>query len=339
MANARLLSKAVAASGAQGVILDTEIYSATHPWAYNADRYVGQTFEEVEAIVRARGAGFMAELTSEVPDAEIMLLHSIGYLASVTRMNRALLPGTEYALLPAFVEGMLTLGQGTVIDGDEYGYYVDETTEFPQRRLGFDRSKEFSAPFMPADADYQLAAPVFMDLTLGLGPYDRGYPAAYERSWFEHNVYHALLATDEYAWVYGQRVDWWRNWIPEGALESLTAAATRFRAQEPLGYDMVAQSGTSGPPSRLVSDPTVAVGWEELTPGQASLAASASGATRMEFYDGSRLLGVDGSAPFSLEIAASCHSIELNARAFGADRSHTTSNIVAIPPLAGELAC
>lgn len=41
---------------------------------------------------------------------------------------------------------------------------------------------------------------------------------------FEHNVYYALTASDEYVWCYSERMSWWQNQIPDGAEAAIRAA-------------------------------------------------------------------------------------------------------------------
>jgi hypothetical protein len=332
----RLLSQAVVSAGAKGVMLDPENYFAgLHPWAYAASRYPGLSFEQVEAIVRRRGAEFMTALASQAPDVEVLSPLSISYVASLAGMDRSLLSSVDTALLCAFTEGMLSAGRGTVIDGDELAYFVDETTEFPERRAMFDHAKEFIAPNVPSDADLRFAQPIYVDLTLGIARYHRGYSPEYGLAWFEHNVYQALLGANEYAWLYSEQLDWWRDWnVPAGALDALRSATTKVESGEALGFDMVASDSPEGVPARFVSTPSVRMEWERSV-GQSdptTLSVTVDEATQVTFYAGSRRLGTDTSAPFELDVSGLTGSLHsLVARAFASDGSHTTSNILAMP--------
>jgi hypothetical protein len=259
-----------------------------------------------------------------------MSLYSASSAAYLADWDRSSLASNDWALMSAFTEGMLSSGQGRVIDGDEFAYPLHDTTKFRERRDIFDQTQAFIAPFVPDAADMQLAQPVFMDLTLGVDRFDYGYPTEYGPSWFEHNVYQALVGTDEYVWIYGEHVDWWRDWIPAGALESLTSAQSLFHAGEPLGFDMVASGATGGLPARFVSDPPVSIAWVDggaVT--STTLLATTESATRVTFYDGSTTLATDTRAPYKFDtsgLVGGDHAFA--ARAFTSDGGHTTSNIL-----------
>ncbi len=41
---------------------------------------------------------------------------------------------------------------------------------------------------------------------------------------FEHNVYFALMTSDEYVWCYSERMNWWQDKVPDGAEAAIRAA-------------------------------------------------------------------------------------------------------------------
>src|SRR5688572_7957905 len=64
--NLRNFAQAAAAGGFKGILFDTEPYGP-NTWAYNTKIYPNTTFEQMQAVVRKRGARFMSILQSELP--------------------------------------------------------------------------------------------------------------------------------------------------------------------------------------------------------------------------------------------------------------------------------
>ena len=142
--NAELLGKAVRVSGSKGIVFDPEFYSAKEsysPWWYDRSGpkviqeppYLarGQSFAEVKAKTRQRGREYMRALQKEKPDIVVLGL----FLYSVPRayaLSTEKLPKTDYALLPAFADGMLeAIGpKAVLIDGNEGSYYLDESRKY-----------------------------------------------------------------------------------------------------------------------------------------------------------------------------------------------------------------
>lgn len=57
--------------------------------------------------------------------------------------------------------------------------------------------------------------------------------------WFEHNSYYALRTADEYAWVYGEKINWWTGEnMPDGFAEALIQARKKVVNYEPLGFSV-----------------------------------------------------------------------------------------------------
>ena len=127
--NTEQLSAAVAAAGARGIFLDPELYYddeiAHSAWRYNATQYPDLDFASVEAQVRRRGAEFMTALQSARSDVTVVLMFSLAHVHATAAEEGGDRASIQYALIPAFVNGMLdTAGPGVrVVDGDELGYY------------------------------------------------------------------------------------------------------------------------------------------------------------------------------------------------------------------------
>ena len=58
--------------------------------------------------------------------------------------------------------------------------------------------------------------------------------------WVEHNVYYALKTSDQYVWMYSQRMNWWENLrIPPYLEDAIRSAKRKVANGEPLGFDIV----------------------------------------------------------------------------------------------------
>jgi hypothetical protein len=63
---------------------------------------------------------------------------------------------------------------------------------------------------------------------------------------FEHNVYYALTASDEYVWCYSERMNWWLppektgkdRILPPSVEKALVSARQKYEQGKPLGYDI-----------------------------------------------------------------------------------------------------
>jgi hypothetical protein len=59
-----------------------------------------------------------------------------------------------------------------------------------------------------------------------------------QAKWFEHNTYWALYTTDEYVWLYSERMNWWTNQIPPGLEKAVIRAREKIADSKPLGFDI-----------------------------------------------------------------------------------------------------
>ena len=251
MANLRLEAKAAKAGGCVGICFDTEPYGA-NPWVY-PNIHPERSFAEVQAAVRIRGAQFMSALQDGFPNVRILTFFTLSKLRQIMdipdtagRMDALL--RRSYNLVPAFVNGMLDAAAPGVkiIDGNEKAYYYTSPLEYfiayhmmKQRALSFiaDENKQKYI------AQVQAGTAIYMDQLLATRP-PAGSILSYYLSpenrlfFLEHDVYYSLVASDEYAWCYSERMNWWKNEMPEGAEAAVRSARDKVAAGEPLGFDI-----------------------------------------------------------------------------------------------------
>jgi hypothetical protein len=236
--NIRAFARLAHGGGFRGIMLDTEAYGPS-PWDYqqqpHSDQYSLSSYEDQ---VRKRGGQFMHALLLELPDAKVLLTLGPASLAlyQANTGNRDV--AVRYGLLLAFLEGVQQelSGGARLIDGNEGAYYYNNPQEFvaAAERLHRDLAAQCAHPRIgTCKAPWNLAQAVYVDWSVPqAGKYDTlgAYlPQPSDRLLLlEQNVYWSLKTSDEYAWVYSQRLNWWKQVVPAGIGESVADARLRF---------------------------------------------------------------------------------------------------------------
>jgi hypothetical protein len=305
-ANMRLYAMAAQTADCVGIVIDPEPYGI-NPWLYSEELYPGKSFEEVAAKVRQRGAQWLSAIQDEFPNPRILSFFFMDIIRDLCNDDPENLPGISYALLPAFLEGMLDVASPAtrIIDGGERAYYYDETNKFFNRHPwimdlppGF-LSPENHAKYaerlemgMALYVDNVLVEPIFGDVT---------FPEAFRKTWWRHNVYYALSTADEYVWCYSEEMDWWADDIIPGTEEGIVSSTAKYHQGLPLGFDLYKNpedywnwdvAGT------VILAPTVSItgpphGTTLTAPAMITIQATATGENieRIEFYVNSRKYG------------------------------------------------
>lgn len=346
-----LLGQALAASQAKGIVIDAEDYGAD-TWLYSTTQFPGRTFEEVCAQVRHRGSQFMTALQSAKPDVTILFL-LLGFTVRYQTENYL---GREhespYATFPAFVDGVLSAMNSTaiVIDGSEEDYFWDETTQYVRSRQYIEGAWSLLSPSVKEKFDrIEMAASVYVDLTLGHAragikaryAYYDTLTASDVQKWYEHNVYHAMLKSDRYVWLYNEEMTFWNPTNPfPGAIEGIVNSKTKFNQGQRLGYDMSRYTGyldtitkpafTSSPQLTL----TGAANYSVHSVGAVITLSVAIAPTEtvhaFTFYDNGREVETSMFAPYraAVKLTAGAHTFVV--RAFRHDTTHVTSNPIIV---------
>lgn len=275
--NLRLYAKAVNAADAKGIAFDVEPYErfGNNPWKFatkdGQSIYPGKTLAEVETEVRKRGAQFMDALQSEKQDITLLCAVLLGaYRTSISYYPNNLQAGKEksfYALLPAFVNGMLdVIGPDVrLIDGRfsydklDGTYYFDTTSKFTDFARPYVRDSSIYVSLenrSKYDAQVQVGHAVFPDYVFGLlvntqladkvPSYYTSMTEDYKSQWLEHNTYYALQTTDQYVYFYNEQMSWWGpeanpkypDMVP-GVKKATERAREKFFNARPLGFSMV----------------------------------------------------------------------------------------------------
>jgi hypothetical protein len=256
--NMKLFSLAVQTGNCIGICFDPEPYGE-NPWAYPGS-CKDKSFPQVADQVRRRGQQFMAALQEHKPELKILSFFFMALFPDVVdepdpnvRMQK--LQKNSYALLPAFVVGMLEgASPGTIlIDGNESAYYHESPLEFYK---DYHLMRQRAQTLVPEalrkkyNTNVQAGMALYIDQTLAKRT-DRKITSNFlspdqQLKFFEHNVYYTLTTSDEYIWCYSERMNWWlpaekagpNGALPPGVEEALVSARQKYDAGKPLGYDI-----------------------------------------------------------------------------------------------------
>lgn len=256
--NMKLFSLALKSGNCIGVCFDPEPYGE-NPWAWPG-LHKDKSFAEVGEQVRRRGQQFMAALQEHKSELKVLSFFLMALFADVVdepdpNIRAQRLAKNSYALLPAFVVGMLEAASpGTIlIDGNESAYYHEDSLAF-YRDYHLMRQRAQSLIPEPLRKKYntnvQAGMALYIDQALARRT-DRKITSNFlspeqQLKFFEHNVYYTLTTTDEYVWCYSERMNWWlpaekagpNGAVPAGVEEALVSARQKYEAGKPLGYDI-----------------------------------------------------------------------------------------------------
>ncbi len=133
--NMKLFSLAVKTANCVGVCFDPEPYG-NNPWAYPGQNG-NRPFDEVADKVRQRGRQFMVALQENKSELKVLSFFLMALFSNVVdqpdpAVRAQRLQRNSYALLPAFVLGMLegTAPGAVLIDGNESAYYHESPLDF-----------------------------------------------------------------------------------------------------------------------------------------------------------------------------------------------------------------
>ncbi len=249
--NVILVSRAAKIGRCVGICFDPEPYG-DNPWAYkNVAHRAVRSFGDYEAIVRRRGAQFIRAIERELPKPQILTFFQTSLFTGLLRpmdpqARSKALSGHDYALLPAFLNGMLDGASPgvVVIDGNENAYYyTDHRQHLSAYHLMTQRGLLLIDPALWGRyrTNVQAGQALYIDQYYGLreqkvlGHYMKPDESA---RWFEHNVYWAMQTSEHYVWCYSERMNWWKDQIPQGCEQAIRSARAKLDAGQPLGFDL-----------------------------------------------------------------------------------------------------
>ena len=252
-ANAKLLVQTAQAGHVRGICFDPEPYDF-HLWTYDEQPGArNHSFAEYQAEARRRGAQLMRAFEDRMPGATILtffhlsLYDRFATLPAAEKAER--LPKEKWGLMPDFFVGMLEAAspRAVFIDGNENSYYYTNSDQyFRAYQAIHERARGWVPPEVREKYKRQVQAgqALYVDHDFALRLPNTGRYLSYrmtpeeQAKWFEHNVYWALYTTDEYVWLYSERMNWWTNRIPPGLEEAVISAREKIADNKPLGFDI-----------------------------------------------------------------------------------------------------
>jgi hypothetical protein len=263
----RYSAKLAKALKCKGVLWDAEPYKpGKNPWKYPEQPMASKySYEQYYVKSRARGAQFMNALQEEFPDIIIYSLRELSDYQQGSPFSEPLLPVQDlkytnnrlkdmwWGLHLPFTIGIMDAvkGKAVLVDANEEAYYYTSSQEFYEAATTL---KSDAVALVPANlhmkfaAHYKIGHAISADYTNGQWanvitfPYRLSGQALMlspkeQAEWFEHNAYYALRTSDEYAWLYTEKHNWWtgKN-VPSGFQEALLQAKTKVNEGKPLGF-------------------------------------------------------------------------------------------------------
>ena len=224
----------------RGILFDPEIYtlrgSMAPLWRPKPLASNPALFARYARAARQRVRQFIETIGGKLPDAVVLCLIQASY--AVTKSGAldeadpaAALAKTNYALLPAFLDGMLDgiLPAMRIVDGNEAAYKYATAEQYDAaRRLMKEQTLAVMAPENHRKYRNHVEAgqALYMDLVFA-----GRAPLHVEARQFEDRVYHALRTADTYVWCYGESWLWWppsKRRLPAGAVEAVLNAQDRL---------------------------------------------------------------------------------------------------------------
>jgi hypothetical protein len=236
--------------------------------------------------------------------------------------------------------------RSVLVDGNEGSYYNDESRKYVEDSDQGDYSyskvvapKALCAPELLAkwNAQGEVAMSPYFDMCYNIyRPWPWRTPD-YESRWMRHNVYHSLVTSDRYVWLYFERLNFWTGaGAPAGTdpVRDIREAVELYRDGRPLGYDMCKTGAEfqyqNGKPATFVSTPVVTLHIEHAATGGSRWTLDAQVApdrhlAAVEFYVNSTKVGRAERAPYRISIDPPKSASTVFARAFTIEGTHTTS--------------
>ncbi len=258
-------AKAARAAGCMGIVFDPESYGSS-PWHYAKQKHIDQyTFEQYSVKAYQRGQQFMNAMESEIPNLKLLMFLQYSWLHYNTHnldpaKRPAAIEKNIYGLMLPFLNGMLDQAGPKVqlIDGNEASYYYTKPEEYYSYYWAIRQGSQINVPHeLKEKYERQVRAgnAVYLDhlyamrfkpnVSAGMTPEERA-------KWVEQNVYYALKTSDEYVWLYSERMDWFnhtrssvtKGWVsygqapPAGIVDAIVSAKAKLKNSEELGYSM-----------------------------------------------------------------------------------------------------
>ncbi len=250
--NFRILARVAKLGGCVGLELDPEQYGAERvftPLAWSDAKLHGKTEQQYKAQAIVRGEQLMRGLNAEFPGIKILCLFGPALTQAC-----ALSPKHDYALLAPFLEGMARAAdeKTQIIDGFEqsYGYHVEPA--FAAARESMQQARDTFTDKNAFDRVMRKGFGLWADNDSGHRGWSLDHPEknCFQPATWQNGVHFALAYTDEYVWVWREKIHEWEYKEVSPAFEDAQRAARTGTVHVDVKRDL---SGIDGS-KRLASE-------------------------------------------------------------------------------------
>lgn len=210
--NMRILAKMAKSSGIRGLVLDLEDYRKANQFFRQAGEL---PYVELSKLVRRRAAEIFTPAFREYPEMAIMTYWFLSWIPpwehSIDQISMAEARGD---LWPSFVNGMLDVlpPQAKIIDGNEYTYHSKALDNgFAGEYV---RTRKLLLPLVAEENRSKFQNQVSLGFAIYIDMYinptntvwHHGETNGSRLETLYRNLENALEVSDEYVWIYGERL-------------------------------------------------------------------------------------------------------------------------------------
>lgn len=221
--NVGIAARIAQEGGLKGIFFDVEQYGGS---LFRYPQGARRDFQAYAQQAKTRGEEFIRAINRMYPDITLLLTFGVHAVQREMAEGKAL-SETNYGLLPAFLDGILSActPETEIVDGFEFSYPYKSEIQFLQAyHTVKNRGIELTSVPDRYRAILQVGFGLWMDYSSkGIGwhvdDFSRNYFAPNE---FRDALFHALRTSDEYVWVYSQMPNWWTDKdLPQEYVEAL----------------------------------------------------------------------------------------------------------------------
>jgi hypothetical protein len=216
MSNARLAARIAREGGAVGIFFDVEQYEG-RLFNYRKQRDAGRkSWDAYADQARQRGREVMQAFQEGHPDLVVITTFGPSFALMQAGGNKDKLPDADYGLLAPFFDGMAqaTRGRARLVDGFEASYSFREPARYT---AAYRLMSEEVLPILASPKEYRRACSFGFGIWLDYSSDHLGWHVDdFTKNHFTPQALEvaaraALETSDEYVWIYTERLKWWSD--------------------------------------------------------------------------------------------------------------------------------
>ena len=215
VSNARLAARIAREGKCAGILFDVEQYEGAILFNYPKQRDIAtKSWDEYAAKARQRGREVMEAFQEGFPDLVVLLTFAHSLPWKQAEQNRERMPEAQYGLLAPFVDGLIdgVKGKTKLVDGHELSYSFRDPAKYP---AAYQTMSEGVMPIVGDPEKYRRTMSFGFGIWLDYNSDNIGWhPNDLSKNHFTPETLEvaaraALETSDEYAWIYTERLRWW----------------------------------------------------------------------------------------------------------------------------------